>query len=418
MNEKRFVVLAGVCLLNQKSSFMSSMQETVSLCNAAGYEVVGEIVQQSINADVKTVFRSGKLEELASLVKATDADLVIFYNDLRVQQAERISTVCGVDVFDRQALILNIFSLRARSAQAKLQVELARLQYDLPRVIQESKLDEEGHLRGGSSNNRGAGEMRSSLISRMYSSRMAKIKQELKKVEIQQNQDERRRTKTLIKRVALVGYTNAGKSSLMNVMLDTSNAKGKSVYSEDMLFATLDTSVREITTNGFSFYLYDTVGFVSDLPHTLIDAFKTTLTAARDADLLIHVIDASDSDFENKCTIAEDTLKEIGAVDIPILRVYNKVDLCMDKPEGFLISCITNQGIPQLKDKIIEMLYPEEETMEIKLPYDRMALSQSYRKVLHFVEQESDEEGTKYQLSGPKQYIHAFAQFKIEGEEK
>lgn len=414
MIKKRNVILAGVNLNKEKGSFESKIEETISLCEAAGYEVTSTIVQQSNSEDVKTVFRSGKLKELKNLVEMTNADLVIFYNDLRVQQAERIAAICGVEVIDRQALILNIFSLRARSSEAKLQVELARLQYDLPRAIHASRENEEGHLQGGSSRTRGAGEMRSSLIARKYSSRMAKIKKELQKVEIQQNQDERRRTKTLYKRVALVGYTNAGKSSLMNVFLNTTSAKGKQVYSEDMLFATLDTSVREIHTNGYSFFLYDTVGFVSDLPHTLIDAFKTTLTAARDADLLLHVIDCSDPNYNEKYTIAEETLKEIGANEIPLLRIYNKVDACENRPEGHCISCFTKEGIDELKKKIVSMLYPNEKEMKIKLPYARIAMADLYRKVLYMEEVAYEEDGIMYQIHGPKAYVDAFRIFQID----
>ena len=220
--------------------------------------------------------------------------------------AERISAVAGCNVIDRTALILDIFSSRARSRQAKLQTEMARLQYDLPRLLN-SDNDRERE-RGGGVTNRGSGEMRSAIVARKYQKRIQDLKKELKKIESQRQMDERRRSKTLLRRVALVGYTNAGKSSFMNCLIQNTEASGNEVFEKDMLFATLDTSVRKIVYDKKTFFLYDTVGFVSDLPHTLVEAFKSTLDAARDADLLVEIVDVSDDDYETKMEVTENTL--------------------------------------------------------------------------------------------------------------
>lgn len=403
----RKAILAGVSLKKKRSTFESAMKETEALCTAANVQVVATIIQQSNSEDVKTVFRRGKLEELKNLVSEVSADLIIFYNDLRVQQAERIYAYCECEVIDRQALILNIFADRARSHEAKMQVELARLQYDLPRVQSASK-DFEGHARGGALMNRGAGEMRSSLIARKYAARIADLKKQLDFINLHITQDERRRTKTMMRRCALVGYTNAGKSSLMNALLETSQSKGQSVYEEDMLFATLDTSVRQVKTGTQCYLLYDTVGFVSDLPHTLIDAFKSTLDAARDADLLIHVIDISDPDWIVKKQITEDTLNEIGAGHIPVLPVYNKIDLLKEeKVHSLSVSCKNKEGIAELQKAILHKLYPDEVTIQVKVPYNRIAKLSSYRSVLKMKEIESDNIGVTYRISGPKRYISA-----------
>lgn len=404
----RKAILAGVSLKKKRNSFESAMKETGALCTAANIQVAGIIIQQSNSVDVKTVFRSGKLEELKTLVQESNADLIIFYNDLRVQQAERIYAYCGCEVIDRQALILNIFASRARSHEAKMQVELARLQYDLPRVQSASK-DFEGHSRGGSLMNRGAGEMRSSLIARKYASRIADLKKQLEQISRHKEHDELRRGKTMMRRCALVGYTNAGKSSLMNALLETSSSKGQSVSTEDMLFATLDTSVRQVNSGSQSYLLYDTVGFVSDLPHTLIEAFKSTLDAARDADLLIHVIDISDAEWIQKKEITEDTLNQIGAGHIPILAVYNKIDLIKDDtlPQSFAISCKNKEGIAELQKAIVSALYPNEITVQVKVSYDRIPMVSRYRSVLKMEELASDEHGVIYQISGPKRYIDA-----------
>ena len=406
-------VLAGIRTDQRETDFNAAMNETESLCRACDIEVCAVIVQTSRSMDPNTAFRSGKLNELAALVSETEAELVVFHNPLRIQTAERISAAADVNVIDRTALILDIFAKRARSTQAKLQVEMARLQYDLPRELN-SSADESGHERGGSAYNRGAGEMRSRLIRRTYSSRIAALKKELEKIRKQKYQDERRRTRTLMRRAALVGYTNAGKSSLMNAMLKIGGA-GKSVYEEDMLFATLDTSVRMIESGSRKFLLYDTVGFVSDLPHSLIDAFQATLDAARDADLLLHVIDSSDEEWQRKAEITEDTLREIGAGDIPVLRIFTKCDLAEHTPdeERIYVSSVTGEGTERMMNEILIRLYPPEETIVCRIPYDRMGTADRYRAALIMKEIESTQDSVIMRITGPKRYTEAFADYRI-----
>lgn len=412
-------VLAGISLKNAPKQFESAFAETKALCEACGLEVAGEISQQSRSMDQRTAFRQGKMQELAALVKAVDADLVVFHNPLPIQVTERISSICGVNVIDRTSLILDIFAQRARSRAAFLQVEMARLQYDLPRILHETA-DQSGHERGGSAYNRGAGEMRSDLVARQYAGRIAALKKELQKIEKQRYQDERRRTRTLMRRAALVGYTNAGKSSLMNAMIAMSTSQGKTVMEEDMLFATLDTSVRMISYDQRKFLLYDTVGFVSDLPHSLIQAFKSTLDAARDADLLIHVVDASDPVCDDKIEITRETLKEIGAGDIEVLQVYNKCDLLKDDSHisGLKISCRTGEGMPEFMAALLARLYPEEEKAMILLPYDRIAMIDMYKTAVEMEILENREEGMLISLKGPSRYIAAFRNYRMKENEE
>lgn len=408
------VILCGVCIKDDKL-FSSKMNECYELCSACGYEVVDTMIQNSDSMDQRHAFRTGKLEELRSLVIYQEVDLVIFYNSLSVKQAQRISEIIECKVIDRTSLILDIFTLRARTKQAKLQTEMARLQYDLPRILNSDNDTE--RKRGGSVNNRGSGEMRSAIISRKYKKRIQELKQELSKIDHRLQQDERRREKTLIKRVALVGYTNAGKSSFMNVLLKKNENVGSEVYHEDMLFATLDTSIRNIEHKKKCFLLYDTVGFVSDLPHMLVEAFKSTLDAARGADLLIHVIDASDSEWERKEEVTNETLNEIGAGEIPVLRVFNKIDLVEDTSNlnGICISCIKEEGIEEALDKIIQLLYPIEENVLCKIPYDKIYMFDEYRKVMDINILQQEEDGELIKVSGPKEYIHAFDAYRIEG---
>lgn len=411
-------LLAGIRLNISEEEFHAQMSETESLCRACGLDVVSHVTQRSRSMDPNTAFRQGKLEELKVTAEETEAELIVFHNALSIQMTERISAYCGCNVIDRTAVILDIFAERARTAQAKLQVELARLQYDLPRQLNESA-DSSGHERGGGAYNRGAGEMRSRLVARKYAAQTARLKKELEKVQQQKYRDERRRTRTMMRRAALCGYTNAGKSSLMNVLIRDSGSPGQSVYEEDMLFATLDTSVRMIRAGSRSFLLYDTVGFVSSLPPTLIEAFQATLDAARDADLIVHVIDASDPQMDRKIQITEDTLREIGAGDIEILRVYNKCDLIReeDRPQGLCISCTANEGIQQLKQALADHLYPPQQTVDVYMPYDKMGMVNEYRAVLLVQEIRSDDEGTVLRISGPARYTEAFRNFRIRKEE-
>lgn len=408
----RKVILAGICLKDNMRSFQGKLEECRQLCIACGYEVVSTIVQSSRSMDRNTAFRKGKLEELAQLVNQTQARLVVFMNPLGVQAASAISETVGVNVIDRTSLILDIFAQNARTRQAKLQTEMARLEYALPQMVHQD--DDASRGRGGGVVNRGAGEMRSALIARKYRSRIAELKSELAGIEKRRSQDERRRSKTLLKRAALIGYTNAGKSSFLNLVLNRYDQAGSEVESRDALFATLDTSVRSVIYRQYGFLLYDTVGFVSDLPSSLLDAFYSTLAAARDADLLIHVIDASDPAMDEKIAATQQALAQIGAQQIPVLRVYNKIDLCKEiRPEGLQLSCISGEGIDKIMDRVIEMLYPEEETYRVFLPYDKMSLFDRYRKVCMMKVEEETEEGIIMKVSGPYSFTQAFSMYRI-----
>ena len=406
------VILAGIELPADKD-FSSLMEETEALCEACGYVVAGKITQKSRSMDPHTGFRKGKLDELRSMKEMLEADGIIFHNTLGAQMAKRIAAFCDAEVMDRIALILHIFSLRAKSRQAKLQVELASLQYRLPEVLDDK--DTSGHERGGSAYNRGAGEIHVSLVQRKYKQRIQDLKKELKKIESQKFQDERHRTKSMLKKAALIGYTNAGKSSFMNAMLDQNISFGQTVYEEDMLFATLDTSVRMIEKNGKRFLLYDTVGFVSDLPHLLVEAFQSTLDAARDADLLIHVIDISDPNWQKKAMITEETLKQIHADHIPVYRLYNKIDKVKEPVEvSPCVSCLKKEGLDVVTDEILNLLYPMAETVTCLIPYDELYAIHPYRNVVTLQELERKEEGILMKVSGEENYVNAFHKYMIE----
>lgn len=406
------IILAGIRLSENRHDFDHRMEECESLCYSCGYEVAGTIVQNSQSPDRNTAFRAGKIEELKSLCAEKDADGIVFCNELPLGTAARIAEETGISVIDRTSLILDIFSLRARTRQSRIQTEMARLQYALPSLRNLNQDSERS--RGGSVNNRGAGEMRSALVARRYRSRISELKKELSELETRRTRDESRRARTKLRKAALVGYTNAGKSSLMNAILEKYEGSGQKVFSEDMLFATLDTSVRAVTYRGYSFLLYDTVGFVSDMPSQLLDAFHSTLSVACEADLLINVVDGND-DPEERIRITEETMEKIHASDIPVLRVFNKSDLSEGDsfPSGLRISCLNGEGLQELMERIIENLYPKEESYHVFLPYDKMALFDAYRKVCSIQILEKKEEGMLLEVAGPAETVNAFAMYRV-----
>ncbi len=410
------MILAGVDLKEDSLDFNGKMKEDTALCEALGYDVAATISQRSNSMDPSTVFRKGKLEELKNLCQACGAELVVFHNSLSIQAAHRISSIIECDVVDRVSLILDIFASRAMTRQAQLQTELARLSYDLPRMV--AQQEESDHAQGGAFRNRGAGEMRSSIIRKRYRERMSSIRNELSRIEKRRMADERRRAKTLWKRVAIVGYANAGKSSLMNAVLHHCKRKDGYVQTKDMLFQTLDTSVRSIEYHSRRFFLYDTVGFVSDLPHTLIDAFQSTLESALDCDLLLECVDISDPDWQAKAVTTADTLSQIGAGDIPIFRVFAKSDLVSEQSLGFHVSSVTGEGIEEMLARIIEMLYPAEEEMLCLVPYGQEGMVEKMRSVLSIETLRYLDEGTLLMIRGERRHMAGFHRYKVKEDEK
>ncbi|MBQ8068535.1 MAG: GTPase HflX [Solobacterium sp.] len=397
----RKAVLAGVCLNEERFRFEQRMEECRALCTAGNIEVAATVTQNSRSLDPDTAFRMGKVQELAAVAAQCEADLIVFLQELSFGMISRLREACGIEVIDRTALILDIFSRRARSRQAKLQVELARLNYDLPSFAADTESEE--HARGGSFRTRGSGETRTAAFRRTARKRIARIRKELAEKEKDYQAAEHRRGKSELARCALVGYTNAGKSSLMNAILACNQKQERAVYADDMLFATLDSSVRSVSWEGRKFLLYDTVGFVSDLPHTLIEAFHSTLDSARSADLLIHVIDVSDPDREEKADVTRETLREIGADDIPVISVYTKADRLNGEvlSEGMLVSSVTGQGIGSLLERILDTLYPPEKTMRVCVPYADTPLLEDLRQVLKITDRREEADGIHATVCGP-----------------
>ena len=292
------------------------LDELAFLAETAGAETIKRFWQKLDRPDSKTFLGSGKINEIKEFVKEEKIDVVIFDDELSGSQIRNIEKIIGVPILDRTDLILEIFASRARTAHAKTQVELARYQYILPRLGgMWTHLERQ---RGGTGTRGGAGEKEIETDRRIVRDKINLLKKKLK--EIDKQMTTQRKSRGEMVKVALVGYTNVGKSTLMNLLSKSD------VFAENKLFATLDTTVRKIVLDNIPFLLSDTVGFIRKLPHDLVESFKSTLDEVREADLLIHVVDISHPHFEDQINVVNETLKEIGASDKPVLMVFNKVD--------------------------------------------------------------------------------------------
>ncbi len=356
-------LLLGV-KLRDGEDFERSMEELWNLAEACGMQVTGQITQNMERPHSALYMGKGKLSEVRKFLEQHPVDVVIFDRQLSPSQLRNLEQLLDCAILDRTSLILEIFAVRARTREARLQVESARLQYILPRLTGMHKaLSRQG---GGSGiSNKGAGEKKLELDRRRIEKRMSELRRELEQVSKEREIQRNRRQGSGIPRVALVGYTNAGKSTLMNSMLDKySRDPSKRVMEKNMLFATLDTTVRRIHTGPQKeFLLSDTVGFIHQLPTGLIKAFRSTLEEAREADLLLHVLDYSDEACRQQREVTEETLKELGAGDIPVIYVYNKSDLRMQEDGSKMtlpriqenriyLSAKTGEGIQELVDMI------------------------------------------------------------------
>ncbi|WP_281828409.1 MULTISPECIES: GTPase HflX [Lactobacillus] len=370
--KKTKAFIAGVNL--NDPNFEYYMTELANLTEANNMEVVGQARQNAENIVAGTYFGLGKINEIKAMAHGLKAKVLVLNDELTPVQIRNLEKLTKLRVVDRTELILEIFSNRARTKQAKLQVQLARLQYELPRLHpSENNLDQQ---RGGGFANRGAGESKLEMNRRTIGQQISAIKKELKAVASQEEIKAARRNQSRIPKVALVGYTNAGKSTTMNGLLKAFSDEGanKQVFVKNMLFATLDTSVRRIDMkDNFSFILSDTVGFISKLPHNLVESFKATLQEAKDADLLVNVVDASDPNMIQMVRTTQQVLGEIGVKDIPTITAYNKADKTdrnypQIEGDDILYSAIDERSIKLLANLIVKRVFSNYDKFNLKLP--------------------------------------------------
>lgn len=400
-NIKERAILVGVNIRNDRH-FDYSIEELGNLAEALDVEVVGVITQNLERVTPSHYVGTGKILEIRELYDALDANVIIFDDELSPAQLRNLEHDIDAKVIDRTTLVLDIFARRAKTREAQLQVEIAQLQYLMPRLVgMNASLSRQGGGTGGGFQNKGSGETKLELDRRKIEKQISKIRRELDEIQAQRSTQRKKRQKNAIPVVSLVGYTNAGKSTIMNQLLARTNPdEEKQVFEKDMLFATLDTSVRQIELeDNKRFLLTDTVGFVSKLPHHLVKAFRSTLEEAREADLLLHVVDTSNAENAYMVEITNNTLSDVGVGDVPTIFVYNKADRAniaypYVNQNQIYLSAKDGQGLDELLEMIKKEIFSDYEIHTVCIPYDRGDLVSYLNEHANILSTDYDEAGT------------------------
>ncbi|MDO4960588.1 MAG: GTPase HflX [Eubacteriales bacterium] len=412
------VVLAGVYETagnaETEEKYRHSMDELWKLAEACNMEPVCEVTQRLPHRNTAFYIGTGKLLDIKESLELYSASKVIFNDTLSPSQIKNLLGELGVEVMDRTALILEIFKSRARTREARLQVELARLKYVKPRLIGMWETQNRQGGASGSMSSKGEGETQLELDRRSIDHRLAELRRELTVVERERATQRKRRKASAFPLVSLVGYTNAGKSTIMNSFVKKYSTEDKKVFENDMLFATLDTTVRRIELPGNKdFLISDTVGFIQKLPTSLIEAFKSTLEEVTEADLLLQVVDFSDEHYAEHMEVTQAIINELGAGHIPMLLVFNKADLRapgqdditypsrgMSRREvsGAPTDCIyisakDEASLELLKNTIVEKIFNDRFDLELVIPYEEAAAASAIMKNAAILEQSYEDDG-------------------------
>ena len=385
-NEAERAILVGI----ENTEGYDTLNELSQLAETAGVKVISIERQRRRPIDNATYIGSGKADELRLLGSATEADLFIFDDELSAIQMRNLENILGTQVIDRTMLILDIFATRASTREGKLQVELAQLQYRLPRLLGiGTVLSRQGSSGVGM---RGPGEKKLEIDRRRIHRRIYELNQELQEIEKQRSLRRSSRKKNDIPLVALVGYTNAGKSTLLNQL------SGSSVLAEDRLFATLDPVIRKVSLpEGTECLVSDTVGFINKLPHELVQAFHSTLEEVKNADLILHVIDSACPYYDIQMKVVENVLSQLGASDIPVIEVYNKIDLSgkshKNRSRAVSISAKNTYGIDELLNKIESELNQSQIRISVIIPYDKFDAMNTIREIGTILTEQYEEDG-------------------------
>lgn len=397
-------IVVGIEVFARKSnvSLEDSLAELKELSHAAGIETVYTISQKKNRIEVGTYLGSGKLEEIKALAARYGADILLVDDELSGIQIRNLESELDMEIIDRTSLILDIFANRAKSKEGKLQVELARLRYEKPRIVGGST---QLSKQAGGIGSRGLGEKKMELDRRTIDKRIKDVERSIETLKKQREVQKNKRKKSHLQTVALIGYTNAGKSTLMNTFLRINNpikSKHESPVA-DMLFATLDPFHRKVKLkNNLEFILTDTVGFVSKLPHTLVDAFMSTLEEVKEADLLLYVVDVSNEEYEHQLKVTKNVVKELGAQEIPYIIVQNKKDRL--DPEKMLeiidpletttpISALNGDGLDCLISRIEEKIMKDYKIVNLIIPFESGSMANYILENTKIIEHEYLDDG-------------------------
>lgn len=416
------VIITG--LDTGQADYDYSMVELGELAQANHMEVVDRVDQVIDRPNPAIYFGKGKVQEIAEIASANHATTIVTNDELSPSQLRNLEDETGIRILDRTALILEIFATRAQTKEAKLQVQIAELQYRLPRLQTSAsqRLDQQtGSGGGGGFTNRGSGETKLEMDRRTIQRHITHLRQELAEINKSEQTKRKQRVKSEIPTAALVGYTNSGKSTIMNGLVSKyGEVESKTVLAKNMLFATLDTSVRRLTLPGKKdFLLSDTVGFVSKLPTQLVESFKSTLAEAANADLLIQVIDYSDPHYEEMMATTQRTLKQIGITDIPMINVFNKADKVevefpvLEGDDQVVISAKQDSSLDLLVDVIRKHLFQDYVKVKLLIPFADGNVVSYLNEHTNILNTEYRSDGTLLTVEAAPQDYHRFAKYEV-----
>lgn len=417
IERKRALLIASYPGTSQKNVIEEHLDELELLVDTYGIDTAGKVPCPIRKIESSTFFSSGKVEELALMAKELKVDLIIVDDEISPAQQRNLEKIFQMTVMDRTEVILGVFAQRAQTKEARLQIELAKVKYEYPRLKRLwTHLSRQAGTGGAGAYLKGEGEKQIEIDRRIVKRKIDKLQKEIEEVKLIRETQRTSRNRTEIPVFAIIGYTNAGKSTLLNALTDAD------VFVEDKLFATLDTTTRKFTLkNNQEVLLIDTVGFIRKLPHLLVAAFKSTLEEAFQADILLHLIDGSHHMAEEQAATTYEVLKEMNVENKPIITILNKIDKCPDRsafqrirmkyPRTIEISALNREGFDQLEEMMIEELKKQRRRVDLRIPQSEYALVSELIRIGHILKQEYEENDVLMKVDIPQTLIGKYQRY-------